>query len=61
MDRNVRALLLTQQELILMEKRNRLARELHDTVKQETFATLLQRGPSAARKHLAACAGAHDR
>ena len=26
----------------MMEERNRLARELHDTVKQQTFATLMQ-------------------
>ena len=42
MAEHVQALLHTQQELALLEERNRLARELHDTVKQETFATLMQ-------------------
>ncbi len=42
MAERVQALLQTQHELALMEERNRLARELHDTVKQETFATLMQ-------------------
>ena len=42
MAERVQALLHTQQELTLLEERNRLARELHDTVKQETFATLMQ-------------------
>ena len=48
-------------ELALLEERNRLARELHDTVKQQTFATLMQvraarnlldQDPAAAREHL---------
>ncbi len=42
MAEHVQALLQTRQELTLLEERNRLARELHDTVKQETFATLMQ-------------------
>jgi NarL family two-component system sensor histidine kinase LiaS len=61
MAEHIQALLHTQHELALMEERNRLARELHDTVKQETFATLMQvraarnlleRDPPAAREHL---------
>jgi NarL family two-component system sensor histidine kinase LiaS len=61
MAEHVQLLLQTQHELALMEERNRLARELHDTVKQETFATLMQvraaknlleRDPSTARQHL---------
>jgi two-component system, NarL family, sensor histidine kinase LiaS len=61
MAEHVQALLQTQHELTLLEERNRLARELHDTVKQETFATLMQvrtaknlleRDPAAAREHL---------
>ncbi len=61
MAENVQALLHTRQELTLLEERNRLARELHDTVKQETFATLMQvraaknlldHDPSAARERL---------
>jgi len=61
MAERVQALLQTQHELALLEERNRLARELHDTVKQETFATLMQvraaknlleSDPAAARQHL---------
>jgi NarL family two-component system sensor histidine kinase LiaS len=61
MAEHIQALLQTQQELALLEERNRLARELHDTVKQETFATLMQvraaknlleRDPSSARQRL---------
>jgi NarL family two-component system sensor histidine kinase LiaS len=61
MAEHVQSLLRTRKELILLEERNRLARELHDTVKQETFATLMQvraarnlleRDPAAARQHL---------
>lgn len=61
MAEHIQTLLQTQRELALMEERNRLARELHDTVKQETFATLMQvraaknlldRDPSAARERL---------
>lgn len=55
-------LLKTQKTLALVEERNRLARELHDTVKQQTFATLMQvraarnlleRDPQAAAEALA--------
>ncbi|MEA4812408.1 MAG: histidine kinase [Anaerolineaceae bacterium] len=34
--------LQSQQQLAAVEERNRLARELHDTVKQQNFATLMQ-------------------
>jgi len=49
------------QELAVAEERNRLARELHDSVKQQVFATIMQLGaarvlldrdPNAARDHL---------
>lgn len=55
-------LLQTRQELATLEERNRLARDLHDTVKQHIFATVMQLGaaqaladsdPSATRTHLA--------
>jgi signal transduction histidine kinase len=61
MAEHVQALLQSQRELALLEQRNRLARELHDTVKQETFATLMQvraaknlldQDPGAARQRL---------
>jgi NarL family two-component system sensor histidine kinase LiaS len=42
MAERIQALLQTRQELAALEERNRLARELHDTVKQHTFATLMQ-------------------
>jgi len=42
MAERVQALLQAQHELALLEERSRLARELHDTVKQQTFATLMQ-------------------
>ncbi|MFC2042918.1 histidine kinase [Chloroflexota bacterium] len=54
-------LLHTRQELAAMEERNRLARDLHDGVKQQVFATLMQIGAAralieqdtkAAREHL---------
>lgn len=61
MAERVQALLQTEHRLAQLEERNRLARELHDTVKQQTFATLMQvraaknlleRDPFAARQHL---------
>jgi signal transduction histidine kinase len=61
MAEHVQALLHTREELALLEERNRLARELHDTVKQETFSTLMQvraaknllgQDSQAARAHL---------
>ena len=54
-------LLHTRQELATMAERNRLARDLHDGVKQQVFATAMQLGAAralmdqdakAARKHL---------
>jgi NarL family two-component system sensor histidine kinase LiaS len=62
MAEQVQHLLETRQELSAMEERNRLARDLHDTVKQQTFATLMQvraaknlagRDPETAVSHLA--------
>jgi NarL family two-component system sensor histidine kinase LiaS len=38
----IQGLLQDKQALAQLEERNRLARELHDTVKQQTFATLMQ-------------------
>lgn len=61
MAEHIQSLLQTQHELAMMEERNRLARELHDTVKQQTFATLMQvraaknlieKEPETARQHL---------
>jgi len=61
MAERVQVLLQTQHELAMLEERNHLARELHDTVKQEAFATLMQvraaknlleKDPDAARQHL---------
>jgi signal transduction histidine kinase len=49
------------QDLAVADERNRLARELHDSVKQQVFATIMQLGaarvlldrdPDAARTHL---------
>ncbi|MBI1878613.1 MAG: HAMP domain-containing protein [Chloroflexi bacterium] len=54
-------LLQTRQELATLEERNRLARDLHDSVKQQFFATAMQIGaaqellpqqPTAAQTHL---------
>lgn len=41
-------LLQTRQELAGLEERNRLARDLHDSVKQQVFATAMQIGASKA-------------
>ncbi|MBL8046479.1 MAG: HAMP domain-containing protein [Anaerolineales bacterium] len=58
----LQGILQTKQALAATEERNRLARELHDSVKQQIFATtmqlgaareLLERDPQAAKKHLA--------
>ena len=46
----LQALVETQHELAALEVRNRLARDLHDTVKQETLAASLQ--IATARAHL---------
>jgi signal transduction histidine kinase len=62
MAEQVRALLATRQELAVVDERNRLARDLHDSVKQEVFATAMQvaaartlmdRDPAAAKIRLA--------
>ncbi len=54
-------LLETRRELAILEERNRLARDLHDSVKQQAFAAaaqisgvraLLQRDPKEAASHL---------
>lgn len=54
-------LMQTRQDLATLEERNRLARELHDTVKQNLFAAVMQLGaaetlvdtdPAAAKAHL---------
>ena len=54
-------LLKSKQELAILEERNRLARDLHDSVKQQVFATTMQIGAArslleqdsgAAREHL---------
>jgi signal transduction histidine kinase len=51
-----------RQQLAIVEERNRLARDLHDAVKQQLFATgmrvaaaeaLAERDPAAAKRHLA--------
>lgn len=42
MAERIQDLLQSQQQLAALEERNRLARELHDTVKQQNFATLMQ-------------------
>ena len=61
MAERIQALLHTQQELAALEERSRLARDLHDTVKQQNFATLMQiraarnlieSDPQAAGQHL---------
>ncbi|MCQ3972260.1 MAG: sensor histidine kinase [Anaerolineae bacterium] len=41
-------LLQTRQELATLEERNRLARDLHDSVKQQIFATAMQVGAARA-------------
>lgn len=54
------------QELAVADERNRLARDLHDSVKQQVFATIMQLGaartlierdPQAARAHIAEAEG----
>jgi signal transduction histidine kinase len=54
-------MLQTRQELATMAERNRLARDLHDSVKQQVFSTVMQVGaaralldqdPKIAREHL---------
>jgi NarL family two-component system sensor histidine kinase LiaS len=62
MAEQVRTLLVTRQELAVVEERNRLARDLHDSVKQQVFANALLvraarktlvRDPTRAQTHLA--------
>ncbi len=57
----LQGLLQTRDELARVEERNRLARDLHDTVKQQTYAArmqlsaarnMMQSDPSAAARHL---------
>ena len=50
MSQQLENLLHTRQELATLEERNRLARDLHDSVKQQVFATAMQIG--AARELL---------
>ena len=45
MVQELQTLLETRQELAALEERNRLARDLHDSVKQQVFATAMQTGP----------------
>jgi len=61
MAEQLQALLHTRDELVRVEERNRLARDLHDTVKQQTYAArmqlsavknLLESDPQAAGEHL---------
>ncbi|HLZ21600.1 MAG TPA: sensor histidine kinase [Ktedonobacterales bacterium] len=62
MAEQIQALLATRQELAVVDERNRLARDLHDSVKQQVFAAsmqvaaaraLVRRDPDAAEAHLA--------
>jgi signal transduction histidine kinase len=50
MAEHLHTLLATREELAAIEERNRLARDLHDSIKQNIFATALLVG--AARTHL---------
>jgi NarL family two-component system sensor histidine kinase LiaS len=50
MAEQLHTLLATREELAAIEERNRLARDLHDSIKQDVFATALLVG--AARSHL---------
>jgi NarL family two-component system sensor histidine kinase LiaS len=50
MARQIHTLLSSREELAAIEERNRLARDLHDSIKQNVFATALLVG--AARTHL---------
>ncbi len=61
MAERIQGLLQDRQVLAQMEERNRLARDLHDTVKQQAFATMMQvraarnqlpEDPTAAATHL---------
>ncbi len=48
MAKQLRTLLETRQELAIVEERQRLARDLHDAVKQQVFATAMQLGAARA-------------
>jgi signal transduction histidine kinase/ligand-binding sensor domain-containing protein len=59
--REIEALFEQTKELAIVEERNRLARDLHDSAKQKAFAALaqlgvvrrlLQRNPASAQKHV---------
>lgn len=61
MAEQLQQLLQTKEELASLEERNRLARDLHDSVKQQVFASTMQIGaarttieqdPASARQHL---------
>ncbi len=61
MAERIQTLMQSQQALAALQERNRLARELHDTVKQQSFATLMQvraarnrmaQDPAGAAQHL---------
>jgi NarL family two-component system sensor histidine kinase LiaS len=61
MSGHIETLLLEKQEMSIIRERNRLARDLHDSVKQETFAasaqlaaarSLIRSKPDAAEGHL---------
>jgi signal transduction histidine kinase len=61
MAEQLQALIHTNDELARLEERNRLARDLHDTVKQQTYAArmqltaaknLLEANPNAASEHI---------
>ncbi|HPH95862.1 MAG TPA: sensor histidine kinase [Anaerolineaceae bacterium] len=63
MSEQLQTLIHTRDELARIEERNRLARDLHDTVKQQTYAArmqlsaaknLLQSDPAAAAEHIEA-------
>ena len=62
MARQLQGLLRTRQDMAVSEERNRLARDLHDSAKQQALAasfelgtalTLYERDPQEAKKHLA--------
>lgn len=61
MARQLQALLVQRQEMAVSEERNRLARDLHDSAKQQAFAAsaqlaaaaaLIEQDPAAAKAHL---------
>jgi NarL family two-component system sensor histidine kinase LiaS len=59
MSRQLQGLMETRRELAVAEERNRLARDLHDSAKQQAFAAAAQ--VSAARKHLSSDPQAADK